>query len=297
MNEKLLVTDQGESIFTLRLNKEESIGLAVTTTDKSYFILDSGEYWYDAIQSKYPSNLRCRCKCNTFTAKCIYYQRIDSTDYRQVDLVTLCTSCKTEKTQLVFSIDYSPTEQLNEKPLIFCPKPNIKYKVSEITSLWTRNDATDFIRFMDSMDVKMTIWYFLGQKRVLSEVGLEEALHIVDKEKYLKIFFSEKSLHLNCFENETGVYVENDAWRRKELIQLGSPYNMQYSRDRIGFLYYVKFCNEFIDDYQVKSKSHNFEEITDKMVIWLKSNFYAGRGKNCADNKNEFSRLFGERDT
>jgi hypothetical protein len=293
MKEKTLVANQGETVFRFFLNKIESIGLAVTEDDTSYLILDSGDYWYDSIQAKYPSQLRCSCKSTLFTAKCRYFERIGTTEFDQIDLITKCISCGKEKTQVAFSLKYSPTEHLYLNPLTFCPKPKIKYKVSEITSFWTTKDAAEFVQYMASIDMKMLCWYFPEQKRVLSEVSLGEALNIIQNKTYLNFFFYFDSLKLNTSEGEKGTYFEEDVWRRQELIQLGSPYNMQYAPDRLGYLYYIKFCNEYIENYSVKSKSKKFEETTTKMVDWLRSSFYTERSKNSADNENEYRRLFG----
>lgn len=295
MKEKVLLTDQGESVFSFFLNKKESIGLAVTESDRSYFLIDSGDYWYDSIQLKYPRELRCKCKSKLFTAKCRYFQRHDRPEFDQIDIITTCTVCRAEKTQLSFSLKYSPTEHLYETPLVFCPKPRIKYKVSEITSFWTSTDAGQFVNFLSSLRLKITVWYFNDQKRVLSEVDLDEALQIVKDKKYLSVYFSFQTPRLDLLEVDKGVYVVEDPWRRQELIQLSSPTNMHYDRERVGLLYYTRFCNEFIEEYEVKSKSKEFEEVTQKITTWLKNTYFSGRGKHCADNKSECVRLFGDR--
>jgi hypothetical protein len=295
MKEKNLLTDQGETVFSFFLNKEESIGLAVTESGRSYFLIDSGDYWYDLIQQRYPRELRCKCKSRLFTAKCRFFQRHDRPEFDQIDLITTCTSCGTEKTQLAFSLKYSPTEQLYETPLVFCPKPKIRYKTSEITSFWTSADAGHFVKLLSSLQLKITVWHFNDLQRVLSEVDPDEALQIVEAKKYLSVYFSSQTPKLNVLEDDKGVYVSEDPWRRQELIQLSSPTNMHYDRERIGFLYYTRFCNEFIEDYEVKSKSREFEELTKKISTWLKNTYYSGRGRHCVDNKSECVRLFGDR--
>ena len=128
------------------LDKDESIGLAVTESGKNYFLLDSKEYWYDLVQEKFPKKLRCKCKSNLFYGKLKYCQRDGCSDFCKVELITKCASCGAEKNQLELSLDYSPTEGLYKSPLVFCANPNLKYKTYQFNSLWTASDAVNLIK-------------------------------------------------------------------------------------------------------------------------------------------------------
>ena len=54
---KSIVTPDGENEFQVRYMRNEEVGILCTPTGKSYFLLDSKDYWYDLIQESYPGEL------------------------------------------------------------------------------------------------------------------------------------------------------------------------------------------------------------------------------------------------
>ena len=62
MISKSIITSDGEKEFQIRYIRDENVGILTTRTDKSFFILDSADYWYDLIQEKYPPIMKCSCK-------------------------------------------------------------------------------------------------------------------------------------------------------------------------------------------------------------------------------------------
>ena len=49
---KEIISSTGEDEFQIRYIRDENVGILTSRFDKSYFILDSKEYWYDLIYIK-----------------------------------------------------------------------------------------------------------------------------------------------------------------------------------------------------------------------------------------------------
>lgn len=70
------------------------------------------------IQEKYPAKQKCRCKNDYFKLHFNYISRIGTEDYRAVGLMSCCTECGKQKKFAELSIDYSPTAELFEQPIM-----------------------------------------------------------------------------------------------------------------------------------------------------------------------------------
>ena len=44
---KEIISSTGEDEFQIRYIRDENVGILTSRSDKSYFILDSKDYWYD----------------------------------------------------------------------------------------------------------------------------------------------------------------------------------------------------------------------------------------------------------
>lgn len=100
---KEIVTPDGEDEFQIRYIRNEDAGIVVTRSGKSYFILDSIEYWYDLIQNKYPTKQKCRCKNDYFRICFQYVTRIGTDDYKAVELISCCTECGKQRSNFDIS--------------------------------------------------------------------------------------------------------------------------------------------------------------------------------------------------
>ncbi len=130
---KEIIAPNGEDEFQIRYLRDESVGILTSRSDKSYFLLDSKEYWYDLIQEQYPSKQKCSCKNDFFKISFAYTPRKGTDDFRAVELISQCTECKKIKTFGQIDIDYSPSSQLFEQPITFCEQPKIKYKTYSVS--------------------------------------------------------------------------------------------------------------------------------------------------------------------
>lgn len=278
---KQIQTPGGDIHFQLRLLKEDGIGLLTAENGKSYLILDSLDYWYDVIQDGYPKLTKCTCKNSWFTVGFQYFYRDRSPDIREVQVHATCTACGRSSKRMTVDIDYSPTERLIEQPIIYCEKPNLKYRFSRFSALWDKQDLAKFLSFlMDELNLGAYYWFFKRpeHKRVFEQQTFEAALDKGDK--FLLGYFSVKPIgNITTGEDDKGIWIDQELWRKQEVIVLsGVNFN--------GLpMYFIQFCGQYIDKGKIIDKSVSFDEITGRLTKWLRGNFATGRGKNCFDGE------------
>jgi len=295
---KNISTESGENEFQIRLLKNDGVGLLTTKSEQNYLILDSLDFWYDLIQSEYPKKKKCSCKSEWFKVAFNYIPRLGTEDFREILIVTTCVLCNKISKPISIDIDYSSTEELIENPITFCPKPKIKYKFQELTSYWSGDNLKDFLKFIFN-DLNLNVYCWFSQhpenKRRFEKVSFEKAIQIITvNHKYLNFYFSKKELEtLNYTKliDDNGIYLKEGIWRRDEIIQLTAPYVIM----GYGLLYYINFCNQYLDKGNVKDKSDQFEAITNQLKNWLKENFVTKRGKNCFDGQEAYEKLMAKK--
>ena len=292
---KEIQTEKGISEFQIRLLKNEDVGLLTTRENDNYFILDSINYWYDLIQGGYPRKHKCSCKNDWFKVQFQYFIRDNSEDIREVRINTTCTNCGKSSTRETIDIDYSPTNELFENPVTYVNKPDIRYKFTEFTAFWTKSDLDNFFHFMiKELNLNAYCWYFKQPEdiRIYEKVTLDKAIEKSDK--FLRFHFTSEKLQkedVQKLENELGIIVDRNLWRKRELIEL-SGINIY----EIGRLYYITFCNQYIDKEEVKNKSAKFATNTNKLKNWLIENFINKRGKTCFDGKEGYQKYLDKRE-
>jgi hypothetical protein len=296
---KEITTENGEGTFQIRLIKEEGVGLLTTATDRNYLILDSIDFWYDLIQKKYPAKTKCKCKNEWFNVRFDYFPRSGTQDIRQINIVTKCTACMTEKKQVSIDIKYSPTEHLIIDPLIFCEQPLIKYNFKDINCYWTSQDLKRFFAFIATeiqFDIYCWFWQRSDDKRHLEKVSLEKATEIVTvNHRYFDFYFTQTAPDFKTYTYNNEIYVEDDQWRRQELIQLSSPTVIAFGHGQKGLLFYINYGTQYIDKGVILDKSDAFKQTADKIEKWFKENYIEVRGKDCFDNLEEHKRIFGDK--
>ena len=120
--------------------KDEGVATARCVACGSHFLLlDSGDYWFDVIQTGYPRVTRCSCKGTAFQLQLEYYGRAGG-DVELVRVGTRCTACRETQRRMNVEIDYSPTRRLLERPLTRCKNPEIFYDLKELSLYATAAD-------------------------------------------------------------------------------------------------------------------------------------------------------------
>lgn len=235
-------------------------------TDKSFFLLDSADYWYDLIQEKYPPVMKCSCKNDRFNLTFDYTPRVDTDGFREININCSCTVCQKSKRLPPIEIDYSPSSQLFDHPITFCKQPKIKFKTYSLTGYWSDDELLGMAEYLFNKNLFVYCWYWDSQnaKRCFKELS-EAELHSFltgDAEQYLAIYFSEETLvdiTMQATFEEKGILIQQDIWRKKRIFLLHGPF-MVVSH---GMLYQIEFCSEYLDrDGNIIPKSASFCALT-----------------------------------
>lgn len=262
---KQVITSDGEQEFKVRYIRDESVGVITTKSDKSYFILDSADYWYDLIQEKYPPIMKCSCKNDYFNLILDYIPREDTDDFKEINITCRCTNCNKLKRLPAIKIDYSPSTWLLDNPIIFCKQPRIKYKKYSVMGYWSEKELLALQQYFSETGFFIYCWYWdsITGKRSFKEISVTE-LHnflICESERYIEIYFSEEPLNdilTQAQTDEKGILIEQDLWRKRCIFLLHSPIKVVPN----GMCYYIDFCSEYIDkDGHIVTKPDSFCEM------------------------------------
>lgn len=101
----------GENIFTIRVNPSEgAMQVTCTNCNTKKRLLDSNEIWTECS----PRSVRCRiCKERTNNVQVGFHRR-DNGDVKWVYIGNRCTGCGTLGSYADWSIDYSPTDEMEQ---------------------------------------------------------------------------------------------------------------------------------------------------------------------------------------
>ena len=244
-----IVTPDGEQEFQVRFFRDEGAGIATTPTGKSYFLLDSAEYWYDLIQEAYPPIMRCACKNDLFHLIFNYTPRVGTEDFNAITIACKCTACMKVKKLPAIEIDYAPSSHLLDSPLTYCKQPKIKYKTYSLKGYWTKEELLGIARFFLDKGLFIYCWYWDQQtgKRCVKEVSAEELCSFLTfKVTYLAVYFSEEPLP-DVFEtapsDKNGIIIPHDLWRKRGIFMLHAPISVISH----GMFHEMNFCSEYLD--------------------------------------------------
>jgi len=285
----------GNNVFFTRLKKIESVGiLTCSNCEKNYFILDSLDYWYDTIQKKYPSEMKCStCNNDHFYVSFIYEFRENSADVRNVKIIGTCQKCNFSQELDLWEIKYGPTDSLLKNPLILCENPIIKYNLSTKNCFWTLQDLIAFLEFL--YELKLFIYvrqYFENKTTIIKILKKDEIALQACNSNYYTFIISHYKLTL--------VVDQEINWKKEEVIIINSPHNMYYdiNQKNAGLLFYIEYTLNYIEDFKlgtIKEKSEQFKKMMKQVENWLRLNYVNSRGKESFDNFKEQKRLFGDK--
>jgi hypothetical protein len=263
---KVIETPDGEKAFQVRFIHDENVGIICTQTDKSYFLLDSSDYWYDLIQEKYPPIMKCSCKNDRFNLTFEYTPREGTVDFREINITCSCTVCQKTKRLPTIEIDYSPSSQLFDHPITFCKQPKIKYKTYSLMGYWSDDELFSTANYFLNKNLFVYCWYWDSQnaQRCFKELSTTELHSFLsgNEERYLAIYFSEEpfnNIPMQTASDGKGILIQQDIWRKNCVFMLHGPF-MVVSR---GLFYQLDFCSEYLDkDGNIVPKSASFCALT-----------------------------------
>ena len=270
---KEIVTPTGEDEFQIRYIRDENVGILTSRTEKSFFILDSREYWYDLIQEQYPNKQKCACKNDFFKISFAYTPRKETDDFRMVELTSECTECKRTKTFGQIEVNDSPSSQLFEEPISFCEQPKIKYKTYSVSGYWTQDSLLELTAFLAAKQPFIYLWYWneADGKRRFDQVPHTQLTAFLSKKdpRYLAIYFSSNEIANTFACNDLGIYIDRDIWRRQELVCINAPIKVGFPDSKN--LYYMDFCSEYLTpDAKIHSKNESFCRLTKELLKYSK---------------------------
>jgi hypothetical protein len=112
----------------------------------------------------------------------------------------------------------------------------------------------------------------------------------------LKFYFTREEINIENIkklEGDEGIYINQDIWRKNEMIEFSDPVEI----NGYGTLYYIQYCNQFVNKGKIKEKSKLFEEDTTKLRSWLKAKFVTKRGNNCFDGVEAYTNFITKRNS
>ena len=259
---KVIETPDGEKDFQVRYIQDESVGVICTPTGKSYFLLDSADYWYDLIQEKYPPVMKCSCKNDRFNLAFDYTPREGTEDFREINITCSCTVCRKAKRLPTIEIDYSPSAQLFDHPITVCKQPKIKYKTYSLAGYWSEDELVGMAEYLLEKGLFVYCWYWDSKnaKRCFKELSETELRSFLtgNGERYLAIYFSTETfdnIPRQIASDGKGIVIQQDIWRKNDIFMLHGPF-MVVSH---GMFYQMDFCSEYIDkDGNIVPKSASF---------------------------------------
>ena len=274
----------GERTFTVRLDRNEAVGLVTCLSAKhDSLLLDSRDYWLDLIQNGKPREIKCHCKSNAFTASLIYRVEREREAISAVDLNLRCVACGVERLGMTFEIDYEPTDQLVDQPLHPCPNPWLKPKRVSITALWK---PYDLLRFG-----KAALAY-PESRAYLVKHGEGQPVPVNDYTQFEFLCTSQASEAILTNTGPPSLDRTRRGSRDHPELCVSCPTTMTYPTGT-GHLYYIEYAKQIVQGMDVVAQPDTFLDFAEQMTIWLKEHFISTRGRNTADNPAEFSRLRG----
>jgi hypothetical protein len=277
-----LVCRCGSAVFTVRANAVESVGLATCDRGHPSLLLDSRDVWADVLQEGRPRELRCRCKQRTFHLTVDYDLRDGTRTVRSFVVRARCATCTARREVFRADIDYEPTDALLERPLDPIDDPWRKARWVQVTGLWKLEDLGRLLRFVGSLAGARIV--FAARDRAPRELTAEAAILAARDARTYDVVFGSEDVTLPADPSE--------AWKQLPVVHVGSPLSIRYDTGDAE-LWYVSYALERIVDGAVVAQPAPFLAFAARVRAWLASELVSERGKDTADNPDEYQRLKG----
>lgn len=280
--------------FHVRAMKDEAVGLATCAKcERSYLLLDSGDYWFDLIQERYPREARCPCrKSKGLALELEYYFREDG-EVESVNVWTVCAKCGKRTRRFTADIDYGDTAHLLDSPLVYCASPKIRYDLRQLTLFVTPQNVAQVAQHLGSAQCVFVTWVREGKAWVRREPRAPQLSRYITKARVLRTY---ASLEPAALEDADVAEAKDEAafWKQREIIRISSPTNYCTASEQ-GTLFYIDYSLERLEGEHVVRKSEAFCALAQSLEEWLAEQFVSWRGPRSFDNPDEHRRLFGAR--
>lgn len=270
----------GSSTFGARIRRDEGVGLLTCESGHHSLLLDSRDYWGEAIQAGRPREAICRCGSRAFTVSVAYESREASPDVRAVDVTAICAKCRTPRQLLRVDIKYSPTTVLVERPLDPIDDPWLKARWIQFTGFWTDADHRAVVEHVaDEQNGVLLLGPPTGPAQPVSPSAVLQAVR--DRRSYA-LWIAPGVVEVPM--------PSTDCWKWLPIVQMSAPYQMHLP-EGVGHLQYVQFAEEILRDGRVVPQPEEFVRFARDLIAWMRTRFVSGRGPNALDSAEEFARL------
>ena len=279
----------GQSTFEIRIRRDEQVALLTCVSGHHNLLLDSRDYWMDVTQDGRPKRTKCSCGNHLFRVGLVYAFR-DNGDVRTIDIHLRCAACSHDIAPHQWEFKYSPTVELVTRPLDSIDDPWLRPKRIQITAYWRPADAERFVRFL-AHDLAARAYV----RRNLVE---EFALTTVDE-----IQFQPELKRDLYFTNSPDLIPPNvrDPQKASPILRVSSPFqigwfaqNFHQVEQNLAHLHYIEYAEEVLVSMRRVKQPQEFLRFAHAAREWLAQNFISLRGKNTADNPDEYRRVFVE---
>ena len=257
---KEVQAEDSQNEFQLRWNGDEAVGVLTDRSERHWFLLDSGDIWYDVTQDRSPIKQRCRCKNDWFTVTLDYLPRKGTDDFRAITPRLRCTGCGKEKRLTAIEPDYSPTVQLFDHPLSPCPAPRIRYRTYNRGGFWSEEQLKIIGDFFSGHELLPYRWHLDRETMTPSILPVDPEV----KDPILTggtLFFSRTPMDPGN--------ARHSLWRKGELFELSGP--VIVLGDECRKCYWFEFSAEYLDrDGNIAPKSPEFCRIVKDFLALLK---------------------------
>lgn len=272
----------GRASFRARIDANEQVGLLTCEAGHSSLLLDSADHWGDVIQDGRPPEKKCRCGSKLWSVSLAYDLREDRKTVRGVHVTLTCVACHVARAPVVFEIDYEPTDALVDTPLSPCAEPWLVAKRVVITALWTPRDLEAFVSHAAKQAGASV--YVAGWREAPTRWDGGSLAARVDLARVFDVFMTNVDV---TFPEDT-----RDCWKALPVVHVGSPIVMNYTTGT-GHLHYIETAEEVFEGARVVAQPAQFLAYARALGAWLRESFSSARGKNTADNPEEYQRLRG----
>ena len=271
----------GDRTFAVRIDNDQQVGLLTCEREHHSLLLDSRDYWEDALQDGRPKQVTCRCKGRAFEVRLEYtFRTTEPPDVRYIEIQVRCVACKAERTAGSIEIDYSPTTELVERPLDPIERPWLKAKYAVVTGYWTQEDVPVVITQMEALGALI---YVEAWRQPVTQVSARKAIAAIEGTSY-RLYFAAGPIELP---DDT-----RDCWKRVPVIQLRSPTTMVLGKERQGTLYCLEWVTERVQGGRAVPQDPALVALGKRVLAWLPTHFtFNGRCKRCFDNAHEAARM------
>jgi hypothetical protein len=279
----------GEKKFEIRMRSAEQVALLTCASGHHSLLLDSRDYWMDVIQEGRPKRKVCSCGNQFFRVGLVYAFR-ETGDVRTIDIHLRCSTCSRDLPQRQWEFKYGPTDELVTRPLDPIENPWLRPKRVQITAYWRPPDAERFVRFL-VQDLAARVFVRANFTEFVLTT-FEETEFQPELKRDLYFTYLPDFIPPNL----------REPHKAAPILRVSSPFHIGWFtqsfaqvEQNLAHLHYIEYAEEVLVSMRRVKQPPEFIAFAQAAREWLAANFISSRGKNTADNPQEYQCVFANR--